>query len=142
MVRTITVDLTPADPRTFAGAAYTTMLAGAAEPENVRLYYVSFDPGARTHWHQHSGPQILVVIRGRCRYQREGEPVGEAEAGASIRFDPGVRHWHGAAPDGPMDHVAINLENRETTWLEAVTDAEYAGTASQPSSQPSSAEGP
>ena len=46
---------------------------------------------------------------------------------------PGQEHWHGAAADSFMEHLAM-LDNDDpstsTTWLEHVTDEEYlAGTS-------------
>ena len=42
---------------------------------------------------------------------------------------PGVKHWHGAAPDHMMAHLAMSESNEKgeaTTWLEPVSDADYA----------------
>ncbi|MXY17032.1 MAG: cupin domain-containing protein [Acidobacteria bacterium] len=95
---------------------------------HVNAYRVSFEPGARTAWHTHSGPQLLLVVEGRCRLQKAGEPVREVEAGSVVCIEPGERHWHGASADVPMTHVALNLD-AATTWMEKVSDEEYAGTA-------------
>lgn len=119
----IVLPLQPADPRTFSGTAAIRLMAGAEEEVPVKLYYVRFEPGARTFWHSHSGPQILVVTAGRCRYQRDGEPIRELGTGESVRFEPGVRHWHGAVEDQPAEHIAINLDVRETSWQEEVSPA-------------------
>lgn len=39
-----------------------------------------------------------------------------------------TRHWHGATPDRPMAHVAIQerLDGTNVIWEEHVTDAQYA----------------
>ena len=87
---------------------------------------VEFEPAARTAWHTHSGPQILIVINGCCRLQRHGKPLTEIIAGDVVCIEPRERHWHGAAPDSPMTHIAINIDST-TTWLEKVTDTEYVG---------------
>lgn len=119
----IVLPLQAADPRTFSGTASIRMMAGAEGEVPVKLYYVRFEPGARTFWHSHSGTQILVVSAGRCRYQRDGEPIRELAAGESVQFEPGVRHWHGAVVDEAAEHIAINLDNRETSWQEEVSPA-------------------
>jgi quercetin dioxygenase-like cupin family protein len=119
----IVLPLQSADPRTFSGTASIRMMGGAEEEVPVKLYYVRFEPGARTFWHSHSGTQILVVTAGRCRYQRDGEPIREIAAGESVQFEPGVRHWHGAAEEQAAEHIAINLDNRETSWQEEVSPA-------------------
>jgi quercetin dioxygenase-like cupin family protein len=58
---------------------------------------------------------------------RAGGPVREVRAGDVIWFAPGEKHWHGAAPDMAMEHLAMQeaLDGRHVDWLEHVTDAEY-----------------
>jgi quercetin dioxygenase-like cupin family protein len=106
-----------ADPETFTGRARIKRMGGAGAAPAVRFYRVAFDPGARTHWHTHSGAQLLVVLEGRCLVQRWGGEVQRAEAGDVIHVAPGEKHWHGAGPDTPTVHLAINVD-AETTWLE------------------------
>ena len=101
---------------------------GLAERPLVNMYRVTFEPSARTAWHTHSGVQLLLVIGGRCRVQKAGEPAHDVAAGGAIRIEPGERHWHGATPDGPMTHLALNIETT-TEWFEKVSDGEYAGSA-------------
>jgi quercetin dioxygenase-like cupin family protein len=121
----ITWPLGAADPSNFTGTVFNRLVAAAERDAPIKLYYVHFEPGARTNWHTHSGPQILVVTSGRCRFQREGEPPREIVAGESVRFEPGIRHWHGAAFATAAEHIAINLDARETLWREPVSEADY-----------------
>jgi quercetin dioxygenase-like cupin family protein len=106
-----------ADPGTFTGTARILRMGAAGSGPNVRLYRVAFEPGARTHWHVHSGPQLLVVVEGSCLIQRWQGPVERARAGDVVHIAPGEKHWHGAGSDGPVTHVAINVD-AETTWME------------------------
>ncbi len=117
----------PADPANFTGAATLTRMDDVCGRPHVNAYRVSFEPGARTAWHTHSGPQLLLVVEGRCRLQKAGEPPREVETGSVVCIEPGEKHWHGASADAPMTHVALNLD-AATTWLEKVSDDEYAGT--------------
>jgi quercetin dioxygenase-like cupin family protein len=41
---------------------------------------------------------------------------------------PGEKHWHGAAPESGMTHIAIqeSLDGKVVDWMEKVTDDEYA----------------
>ena len=53
--------------------------------------------------------------------------------GDSVFFEPGEEHWHGASALRFMTHIAmleVDEEGRNATWLEHVTDEEYA--AAQP----------
>lgn len=114
-------DLNSADPQTFTGPAFMRLIASAEESQRIKLYYVRFEVGGRTFWHSHQGRQILIVTSGRCRYQRDGEPIMEIGAGESVTFEEGVRHWHGAAEDEAAEHIAVNLDIKETDWFEEVS---------------------
>ena len=116
------------DPNTFVGRARLTRMPGLSADPKINAFRVTFEPAARTNWHRHSGPQLLVVLAGRCRLQRDGEAVTEIAAGDVACIAAGERHWHGASAGGPMTHLAINVDSK-TTWLEPVSDAEYAGAA-------------
>ncbi|NHF74522.1 (R)-mandelonitrile lyase [Paracoccus xiamenensis] len=89
---------------------------------------VTFEPGARTAWHTHPLGQTLIVTSGKGRVQREGGPVEDIGPGDIVWFPPGEKHWHGAAPDTAMTHIAIAEADESgsvVTWLEKVSDADY-----------------
>ena len=48
------------------------------------VYLVEFEPGARTHWHRHSAPQLLLVKEGQGLVQKWGEPVRTMSAGEAV----------------------------------------------------------
>lgn len=116
----------PADPDTFTGTATLARMDGVCDDPAVNVYRVTFQPAARTAWHTHSGPQILLVVEGRCRVQTEGGSVRQIENGGVVCIEPGEKHWHGASPDAAMTHIAINI-NASTTWMAKVSDADYHG---------------
>ena len=99
----------------------------ATEPAKVGGATVTFEPGARTAWHTHPLGQTLIVTFGRGLAQRDGGPVEEIRQGDVVWFAPEERHWHGAAPDAGMSHIAIQevKDGRVVTWMAHVTDAEY-----------------
>jgi quercetin dioxygenase-like cupin family protein len=114
------------DPRTFTGVVTRATLASDTAGTPVTVYRVAFDPGARTHWHTHDGPQWLFVVEGRIRVQKLGEPAQEVEAGDAIVIQPGEKHWHGATAASHGAHLAVNV-NAATNWMEPVTDEQYRG---------------
>jgi quercetin dioxygenase-like cupin family protein len=118
-----------ADSASFVGPAHTKLLASSDEVTPVHVYHVQFEPGARTNWHTHSGPQWLLVTEGRIRVQSSGSEVQDVEAGSAIVFAPGEKHWHGASPTAAMSHIAIQekLAGSPVTWMEHVTDEQYGG---------------
>ena len=99
---------------------------------------MTFEPGARTAWHTHPLGQTLVVTFGVGRVQRWGGPVEEIRPGDVVWFPPGEKHWHGAAPDKAMTHIAIHevLDGKAVDWLEKVTDAQYAGSSNSNKKEP------
>jgi quercetin dioxygenase-like cupin family protein len=112
----------------FTGTVYMDPVATPAQPSRVAASSVHFTPGARTAWHTHPLGQTLFVLEGVGRCQRDGGPVEEIRPGDRVYFEPGERHWHGAAPTRFMTHIAIQ-ETDETgsyiDWGEHVTDEEY-----------------
>ena len=88
---------------------------------------VSFEPSTRTIWHSHAGGQVIVVTSGTAWYQEKGKPKRIIQSGEAIVAAPGVMHWHGASPDGPMSHTVStpNLNKGGVTAGTAVTDEEY-----------------
>jgi quercetin dioxygenase-like cupin family protein len=114
------------DPETFTGTVDRTTLASDKAGTPVNVYRVAFEPGARTHWHTHDGPQWLFVVEGRIRIQTLGEAPQEAVAGDAIVIPPGEKHWHGATPSSRGVHLAVNVK-AATKWMEPVTDEQYQG---------------
>ncbi len=113
------------------------MDAAPASPPGAGVFRVLFEPGARTNWHTHPEGQVLYVVTGTGRAQKESEPVVEIGTGDVVYFSPGEKHWHGAGPDTFMVHVAINPATETdggTDWMEPVTDDEYSGGRSGPRS--------
>lgn len=108
-----------ADPANFTGDATLTRFLSDDAGAQGRVYRVTFRAGARTHWHTHTDVQILCVLEGRCEVQAWGGAVVVAGPGDVVRIDAAEKHWHGAAYDGPMTHLAINL-GRRTVWMEPV----------------------
>ncbi|MDD6173650.1 MAG: cupin domain-containing protein [Elusimicrobia bacterium] len=111
----------------FTGQTYLNMLSGNDSVFNAPIGNVTFEPGARTNWHKHSGGQILLVLAGEGRYQERGKEIQILHKGDVVRIAPDVEHWHGAAPKSWFTHISVetNVPANEAQWLEAVTDAEY-----------------
>ena len=111
----------------FTGSVNVEMLFTAPEPAHVSGALVTFLPGARTHWHAHPLGQTLVVTSGFGRVQHWGGPLQEIRPGDVVTIPAGIKHWHGAAPDTAMSHIAIQeaLEGKSADWMENVCDEHY-----------------
>ena len=66
-------------------------------------------------------PFVIAV-----RVESEG-PMQELHPGDVINIMPGVKHWHGAAPDSWFSHLAVEVpgENCRSQWCEPVSEEEY-----------------
>jgi 4-carboxymuconolactone decarboxylase len=71
--------------------------------------------------------QTLIVTSGTGRVQRWGDPVDEIRQGDVVWIPPGQKHWHGAAPNSSMTHIAITeqLDGKTVEWMEQVSDAQF-----------------
>jgi quercetin dioxygenase-like cupin family protein len=116
----------------FVGDVWIDRVAGEEPLWRLRVSVVRFAPGARNAWHAHALGQTLHVTDGIGRVQARGRDVVQVRAGDTIYTPPGEWHWHGAAPDHFMTHLAIweaPTDGEETEWGDQVSDAEYRGSA-------------
>ena len=126
VVATKNANSQPASPRWFTGMVW--MDAAPASGDEAGVFRTLFAPGARTNWHAHPEGQILYVVSGRGRVQGANGPAVEVGPGDVVCFAPNEKHWHGAAPEAFMVHVAINpaaSTDGGTEWMEPVTEEEY-----------------
>ena len=112
----------------FTGEVFIDTVATVTPPSRTAAAHVHFTPGARTAWHTHPFGQTIFVLEGVGRCQAQGGPVREIRPGDRVFFEPGEHHWHGAAPNRFMAHIAIQ-EADETgsfaDWGAHVSDEEY-----------------
>lgn len=118
--------------RRFTGDVWYDVVVEGDAPSRLRANMVRFAPGARSAWHAHAVGQTLHVVEGRGRLQSRGAPIIEVRAGDTVRTPPGEWHWHGAAPDHFMSHLAMwerpdMAQDPEAEWGALVTDEEYGG---------------
>ena len=112
----------------FSGAVYIDPVAAPTGSSRVSASSVHFTPGARTAWHTHPNGQTIYVIEGVGLCQQRGGPIEVIRAGDRVFFEPGEEHWHGAAPNRFMAHIAmleVGDDGHPATWGEHVTDEEY-----------------
>ncbi len=112
----------------FVGQSYLAPVSTTQVP----VYNVTFEPGCRNNWHIHhasnKGGQMLICVGGRGWYQEEGKEAVALVPGTCINIPANVRHWHGAAADSWMAHLAFEVEGEDasTEWCEPVSDEVYA----------------
>lgn len=112
----------------FTGAVYVDSITTPSEASRLSANSVHFAPGARAAWHTHPNGQTIYVTEGVGLAQRREGPIEVIRPGDRVFFEPGEEHWHGAAPDRFMTHLAmleVDDEGTSVTWGEHVTDEEY-----------------
>ena len=90
---------------------------------------VTFEPCCRNNWHVHHGAvQVLICVSGKGWYQEWNKPAVPLTPGTVIAIPEGVKHWHGAAADSWMQHLAIHTQEQPgatNEWLEPVSEEQY-----------------
>lgn len=108
--------------RYFIGNSYLHPYEGVSN--------VTFEPGCRNNWHIHHGAvQVLICVSGKGWYQEWGKEAVALIPGTVVFIPEGVKHWHGAAEDSWMQHLAMHTQvqsGSSNEWLEPVTEKQYA----------------
>jgi quercetin dioxygenase-like cupin family protein len=122
------VETTPGPSEWFTGAVYIDAVAAPSVTSRLSASSVHFTPGARTAWHTHPNGQTIYVTEGVGLCPRRGGPVEVIRPGDRVYFEPGEEHWHGAAPNRFLTHLAmlqVDDEGKSANWGAHVTDEEY-----------------
>jgi quercetin dioxygenase-like cupin family protein len=112
----------------FTGAVYIDTVARPSDASRLNASSVHFTPCARTAWHTHPNGQTIYVTEGIGLAQRRGRPIEVIRPGDRVFFEPDEEHWHGAAPNRFMTHLAlleVDDEGNSATWGVHVSDEEY-----------------
>ncbi|MBX3254887.1 MAG: cupin domain-containing protein [Chitinophagaceae bacterium] len=111
----------------FSGNAFLHPLLARDKNNDFALGSVTFEPGARTHWHIHPKGQILIITEGEGLYQEKGKPAQRIHRGDVINIPENVEHWHGATAHSKMIHIAVTNYQGDTnvTWLSPVTNEAF-----------------
>ena len=112
----------------FTGTVWQDPIVEAPDPARIKAVRVTFEPSARTAWHTHPLGQTIYVTEGVGLCQRRGGPIEVIRPGDRVFFEPGEDHWHGAAPNRFMTHLAmqeVDEQGSPVAWGEHVSDEEY-----------------
>jgi quercetin dioxygenase-like cupin family protein len=123
-----TLDTSPGPSDWFTGAVYVDAIAVPSDGSRIAAASVHFTPAARTAWHTHPHGQTIWVLEGVGFCQRRGGPIEVIRPGDRVFFEPGEEHWHGAAPNRFMTHIAIQQADdlgNFVVWGIHVSDEEY-----------------
>ena len=118
-------------PQGKSNDAYAQYFTGQSflQPYFGGVANVTFEPRCRNNWHVHHGAvQVLICVSGKGWYQEWNKPAVPLTPGTVIAIPEGVKHWHGAAADSWMQHLAIHTQEQPgatNEWLEPVNDTQY-----------------
>ena len=118
-------------PQGKSNDAYAQYFVGQSflQPYFGGVANVTFEPRCRNNWHVHHGAvQVLICVSGKGWYQEWNKPAIPLVPGTVIAIPEGVKHWHGAAADSWMQHLAIHTQEQPgatNEWLEPVSDTQY-----------------
>ena len=89
--------------------------------------FVTFQPSARTAWHDHPAGQHMVVTKGEAITATRDGQVLRFSAGEAVWCPEDVDHWHGAMPHTAMTHFVVtgNKDGSAVRWKEKVSGEEY-----------------
>jgi quercetin dioxygenase-like cupin family protein len=107
----------PFEAETFSGAVSRRDYGTIEDPEGTVLL-VRFPAGVRTHWHSHPNGQVLFVTEGSGRVGTRDGTVERIGPGDVVVAPANEEHWHGAAEDAGVQHLALNFG--VTSWIEPV----------------------
>lgn len=112
----------------FTGEVHIQTLVTPDQIEDLySVGQVTFEAGGKTNWHTHPIGQVLLVTEGKGWYQERGKQAQQLVPGSVVTIPKDVEHWHGAAKDSKMVHIAISnmKDGTPVTWMNPVTDEEY-----------------
>jgi len=130
VIRSEQMDAEQGDESQFSGTVWQVVLRKIEPPNEMNIYSVLFEPKARTAWHSHPGGQILYVTSGQgrivCRERSRAQSC-EIYPVDIVHIERKKKHWHGAAPDNFLIHIAMtpHPDGKRTNWAQKVSNAEY-----------------
>ena len=118
----------PVDSPLFAGTpVFRQVIVQPDESQSFNFSVVNFSAGSRNKFHQHTSDQLLIITEGTGVVAVDGEER-TVSAGDVVLIPAGENHWHGAAPNRFMVHIAMQQNDDSgspVTWGEHVTDEQY-----------------
>ena len=127
---------TPAE--NFTGDVYLDPVFNGDGTSQLVVGLVRFTPGARSNWHSHANGQLLRCTDGTGLVVNRNGTALRMRAGDTVWTPAREEHWHGGTADTMMCHYAIldaSGDGETTTWLEPVTDEQYAIAQLNPASE-------
>jgi len=126
-----------ANPDYFTGPVTMNEISSIVESKEQKIFHVTFNKGARTKMHDHSGGQILIVTQGigslemysksgnsKSNFQIKKTEKISLKEGDIVYIPAKKLHTHGSVGKKTFSHIAINAKPSPakeaiTTWYES-----------------------
>lgn len=114
----------------FTGDIRVDMVFPDNKTAQYSAAYVTFQPGARTAWHNHPAGQHMIITSGTALTGTRDGKITVAHQGDAVWCPPNIDHWHGATSDEAMTHMVItgHLDGNNVIWKDKVSDSDYNST--------------
>jgi quercetin dioxygenase-like cupin family protein len=110
------------DPKTWIGRAWIDRMSREMGTEQLQVYMLNFEQGARGRPHIHPYDQLLYYVRGTGVVAVGGGEDQLVEEGSFVLLPANVVHMHGAADAGPASHISM-MWKTETSFDCEVPDS-------------------
>ncbi|MDH3260955.1 MAG: cupin domain-containing protein [Acidimicrobiia bacterium] len=108
----------------FTGTVFFGPLS-AGPDRSLNALGVLFEPEARTDWHSHPDGQVLYIVAGVGKVQKDDGETVRLSGGDVVYAAAGEKHWHGASETSFLMHLSLTT-GRATEWLpEKVSEQDY-----------------
>ena len=126
-----------ANPDYFTGHVTMKEISNIVKSKEQKIYNVTFNNGARTKIHNHSGGQILIVTQGigslqmysksgngKSKFQIKKTDKISLKEGDVVYIPAKKLHTHGSVGKKIFSHIAVNsnpspTNESKTTWYES-----------------------
>jgi len=107
--------------------------------DDIELGYnitkATFKANSTLDWHQHSTPQVLIVVDGEAYYQERGQDPVILKQGDVIKCEKDTEHWHSSTKHSDVTYLALYGSGQPTKWTEVLTQEYYDAVAKKLSIQ-------
>ena len=107
----------------YIGEAWLNGLIRADETISYNITKATFKANSTLDWHDHTTPQVLIVVEGEGYYQERGKDPIRMRVGDVIRCEKETEHWHASSKESNVTYLAIY--SGETNWTEVLTQEAY-----------------
>ncbi|THD69145.1 cupin domain-containing protein [Robertkochia marina] len=115
----------------YIGEAWLNRLTEESDHLGYEITKATFKANSTLDWHQHSSPQVIIVVEGEGYYQERGKEPIRMKAGDVIKCPENTEHWHASSKESDVTYLALYGGTTPTTWTEVLSQEDYDRVAEQ-----------